>query len=104
MLGGDYWRQAVFYKILLDNADTGWQAVSTEFDFVEPDKKKDYHKAKIVISPEDMDIVKQQMTDVWQHIQNRDFYTGCGEADCAYCNFVKDNKLYTALHEANEDE
>src|SRR5438093_10015485 len=46
--GGDYWRQAVFYKILLDHFEAkDWKAVSTEFDFVEPDKKKEYKKAKI---------------------------------------------------------
>src|SRR5690606_19734645 len=38
--GGDYWRQAVFYKILMDNDRTNdWKMVSAEFDFVEPDKK-----------------------------------------------------------------
>ena len=43
--GGDYWRQAVFYKILVDNYDKKeWKVISTEFDFVEPDKKKDYKK------------------------------------------------------------
>lgn len=38
--GGDYWRQAVFYKILIDHyADKNWKVVSTEFDFIEPNKK-----------------------------------------------------------------
>lgn len=45
--GGDYWRQAVFYKILVDNYHhKEWHVVSTEFDFIEPDKKKDYKKGK----------------------------------------------------------
>ncbi len=45
--GGDYWRQAVFYKILIDHyKQRDWRAVSTEFDFVEPDKKKNYEKKK----------------------------------------------------------
>ncbi|MDE1191146.1 MAG: ATP-dependent DNA helicase [Arachidicoccus sp.] len=101
--GGDYWRQAVFYKILLDNANTDWQAVSTEFDFIEPDKNKIYHKAKIVVAQQDVEIVKDQITDTWEKIQNKEFYIGCGKEDCDYCNFVKDNKLYTALHDVEED-
>src|SRR6266496_1602415 len=102
--GGDYWRQAVFYKILVDNYTRQWQVVSTEFDFVEPDKKKDYQKRKVVITPEDITTVKEQIVVVWQKIQNREFYTGCGKEDCHWCNFVKTNNLAVALHEVNEEE
>ncbi len=103
--GGDYWRQAVFYKILIDNySQKDWRVISTEFDFVEPDKKKEYRKIKIVINPPDIETVKQQITEVWQKIQNRDFYTGCGKEACHWCNFVKDNKLAVALHDLDEGE
>lgn len=45
--GGDYWRQAVFYKILVDNDKSNdWEVVSTEFDFVEPVNDNEYHKEK----------------------------------------------------------
>src|SRR6185503_17430330 len=75
--GGDYWRQAVFYKILVDNySQKDWKAVSTEFDFIEPDKKKNYRKEKLIISPADIETVTQQVTTVWQKIQDRDFYIG----------------------------
>ncbi len=101
--GGDYWRQAVFYKILLDNyTQKDWQVLSTEFDFVEPDKKNEYHKEKVVITPEDVTTVKQQIKTVWSKIQQRDFYTGCGKEDCRYCNFVKNNNMAIALHEEEE--
>ena len=103
--GGDYWRQAVFYKILVDNYENKqWKVVSTTFDFVEPDKNKQYFNEKIIIEPEDIETVTQQMTDVWNKIQIRDFYTGCGKEDCRWCNFVKNNKLAVALHELSEEE
>ncbi|HMU09761.1 MAG TPA: ATP-dependent DNA helicase [Ferruginibacter sp.] len=103
--GGDYWRQAVFYKILVDNYEQkDWKVISTEFDFVEPDKKGEYRKEKIVINPQDIETVKQQITDVWNKIQARDFYTGCGKEDCHWCNFVKSNKLAVALHDLQEEE
>jgi DNA helicase-2/ATP-dependent DNA helicase PcrA len=103
--GGDYWRQAVFYKLLVDNYGTkDWKVISTEFDFIEPDKKKAYRKIKIVINPEDMETVKQQITTVWNRIQQRDFYTGCGKEDCHWCNFVKDNNMAVELHEAVAEE
>ena len=103
--GGDYWRQAVFYKLLVDGYEQkDWKVVSTEFDFVEPDKKKEYRKVKIMIGPEDATTVTQQIVQTWQKIQNREFYTGCGKPDCHWCNFVKTNNLAVALHEIAEEE
>ncbi len=102
--GGDYWRQAVFYKILIDNYDLkDWKAISTEFDFVEPDKKKVYRKEKLTISPEDITTVTQQIKESWAKIQAREFYTGCGKEECHWCNFVKSNNLEIALHELEDD-
>lgn len=104
-LGGDYWRQAVFYKLLVDHYEQkDWNVVSTEFDFVEPDKKKKYRKEKLVISPADTEIVIGQIKDTWEKIQRREFYTGCGKEDCHWCNFVKTNNLAIALHEAADEE
>ena len=102
--GGDYWRQAVFYKILVDNYESKkWKAVSSEFDFIEPDKKKEYRKIKIPISHEDIEIVTAQVTKTWEKIQNREFYVGCGKPDCHWCDFVKTNKLAVALHQIEEE-
>lgn len=103
--GGDYWRQAVFYKILVDNYEQkNWKVISSEFDFIEPDKKKNYRKEKIIIKPEDITTVTQQIKMVWDKIQNHDFYVGCGKEDCHWCNFVKTNKMAVALHELTEEE
>lgn len=103
--GGDYWRQAVFYKILVDNYERReWKVISSEFDFIEPDKKKVYKKEKIFITPKDTDIVCEQIKTVWDKIQDHDFYTGCGKEDCHWCEFVKTNNLAVALHEIEEEE
>ncbi|MES2882813.1 MAG: ATP-dependent DNA helicase [Bacteroidota bacterium] len=103
--GGDYWRQAVFYKLLVDNYEQKtWKVISSEFDFVEPDKKKEYRKAKIIITPQDLTTVSQQIKTVWDKIQAHNFYTGCGKTDCHWCNFVKTNNLAIALHNVEEEE
>jgi DNA helicase-2/ATP-dependent DNA helicase PcrA len=103
--GGDYWRQAVFYKILVDQADQKGRTVrSAEFDFVEPDKKKKYKKERVLINEADIETVREQISSVWTRIQNREFYTGCGKPDCHWCNFAKTNNLAVALHEVNEEE
>lgn len=103
--GGDYWRQAVFYKILIDHYPAkNWEVVSTEFEFVEPDNKKQYIRRKIPITPADTATVKDQVKRVWERIQARDFYTGCGKPDCHWCKFVKENRLAIALHEVIGEE
>ncbi|WP_423148774.1 ATP-dependent DNA helicase [Rubrolithibacter danxiaensis] len=100
-LGGDYWRQAVFYKLLVENdRRKDWEVSSTEFDFIEPDQGE-YVKQKVVIMPEHLQIVKQQITETYQKIKNYEF-SGCGKAECHWCNFVKSN--FKQLAEVPVDE
>ncbi|MBC7872841.1 MAG: ATP-dependent helicase [Ferruginibacter sp.] len=102
--GSDYWRQAVFYKILLDNdTSNDWEAVSTEFDFLEP-VEDEYKIEKIIITPADITTVTQQIITTWEKIQNKEFKTGCGKPDCEWCNFVKSNNLAVTLHPPDEEE
>lgn len=102
--GGDYWRQAVFYKILLDNDKThDWKVISTEFDFIEP-VGEEYKTDLVEVSDADITTVTQQIVTTWQKIQNREFKTGCGKPDCEWCNFVKTNHLAVMLHPAEEEE
>jgi DNA helicase-2/ATP-dependent DNA helicase PcrA len=78
--------------------------VSTEFDFVEPNKKKQITSKKVLIQDEDISQVKEQIKFAWDRIQARDFYTGCGKPDCHWCNFVKTNKLAIAEIETDDEE
>lgn len=103
--GGDYWRQAVFYKLLIDNyPHRDWNVISAEFDFIEPDSKKEFIKHKLYINPADLETVRQQISNTWEKIQQKNFYTGCGNPECHWCNFVKDNNLYAELLEAEDEE
>jgi DNA helicase II / ATP-dependent DNA helicase PcrA len=96
--GGDYWRQAVFYKILIDRAKgIDWKAISAEFVFVEPVKRDgSIHREKFVVTPEDEAIVGKQIEDTYQKILNKEFSKGCGDKDCAWCNFVKSAQAHDA--------
>ncbi|MEO8403829.1 MAG: ATP-dependent DNA helicase [Chitinophagaceae bacterium] len=98
--GGNYWRQAVFYKILVDNLPgKNWKVLHTQFDFVEPNQKDGFDIQKLAITIEETEVVKKQITDTWTKIQAHDFYTGCGKPDCEWCNFAKNNKIYASLKE-----
>lgn len=100
--GGDYWRQAVFYKILMDNSPNNSKTVhDIYFDFIEPEKDA-YKTEKVTVSPADITTVTQQIKEVWQKIQEHDFYTGCGKPTCEWCHFIKNNQLYSDI--INEDD
>jgi DNA helicase-2/ATP-dependent DNA helicase PcrA len=103
--GGNYWRQAVFYKILLDNQK--WASknlLNIEFHFIEPNNDGGFDKKFIAITKEQEVFVKDQIRNAWEKIQAHDFYTGCGKPECHWCNFIKDHKLYLSLQEADEEE
>lgn len=88
--GGDYWRQMVFYHLLIDNfTEKSWKMQRGEMNFVEPDKHDNFHKEVFTIRPEDVSVVKQQIKDTYLKIKAHEFEKGCGEDNCDWCNFVK---------------
>lgn len=93
--GGDYWRQIIFYKILIETQRFHkWNVVSGEIDFVEKDDKtKDFVKKKISIETGDVSFVKQQIKTTYENILAQKFSVGCGKEDCHWCNFAKQNNL-----------
>lgn len=87
--GGDYWRQAVFYKILMDSStQNSWNMVAAIFDFVEPDPKtNNYYQSKIELNAADIEWVGNQIVTAYHGIKAKQFENGCGKEDCEWCNF-----------------
>jgi len=88
--GGDYWRQIVFYKMLLmSDRKHNWDMAHGVIDFVEPDKKTGkFYKESLEVSPKHIEKVGEQITEVWAGIHDHEFNKGCGEDDCHWCQFV----------------
>jgi DNA helicase-2/ATP-dependent DNA helicase PcrA len=106
-MGGDYWRQGVFYKILVDHDRTNdWEVIDTIFDFVEPVSEGEYYREKYVISPADIEMVTEQITDTYAKIMAHEFNTGCGKKECDWCHFVKTNfkQAEVVLNAVSEEE
>lgn len=87
---GDYYRQLVFYKLLLEmHAKGKYEFVSAEIDFIEPDKKDKMHKEKFIISDDDVADLKEQILQVTDEILNLKFLdTECDPEKCDYCDLV----------------
>jgi DNA helicase-2/ATP-dependent DNA helicase PcrA len=93
--GGDYWRQMVFYKLLLENnPDKTFKFKTGIFDYIEKGKKTNqYKRVEVHVFATDEEIVRKQLKDAYVRIMNHDFDKGCGEEDCNWCNFAKQYQL-----------
>lgn len=87
---GDYYRQLVFYKLLLGlHADSKYRLESGEIDFIEPDAKGNMHKEKFSVSDDDVLDLKEQILQVSDEILNLKFLGAeCDPEKCDYCDLV----------------
>ena len=86
--GGDYWRQAVFYHLLLTHdTERRFRPASVSLDYIqpaqEPGKLPRLLRKQVVIGPQDEATVLAQIEAVDSAIRAHRFDQGCGE--CAWC-------------------
>ncbi len=88
-LGGDYWRQVVFYKILMDeNNDPDLRMEVGEMSFVEPDRNQRFYSQEFLVDIGEYGIVSNQITEVFEKMRSHEFDVDCSRPDCNWCNFV----------------
>jgi len=92
--GGDYWRQIVFYKMLLESDKKhNWPGLSVgKISYLEPDKYSyNFKDVDITVTPADMEKVGQQVTETYEKIKAYEFNKTCEDKKCQWCNFVDNN-------------
>lgn len=94
-LGGDYWRQMVFYKLLIENyPERNWKVNMGIFDYIERGRQTNqYKRIHIPMYEQDESVVRQQLKDAYVRIMNHDFDKGCGKGDCYWCSFTRKYEL-----------
>ncbi len=86
--GGNYWRQAVFYHLLIaHDPSTRWKPRKVIFDYIEK-QKNGLSEICIIPGSEDKELVAGQIRSVYASIQNEAFDRGCGRAGCHWCRFA----------------
>ncbi len=91
-VGGNYWRQIVFYKILLEaHGDATLKMSQGLISFVEPDKLDDLKEESFLISLDEYDLVSNQIVECFQKIQEHVFDIGCESHYCDWCRFIKND-------------
>ena len=92
-IGGDYWRQLVFYKLLLGSDNKyNLNMVEGRVDYIEPEKQSKKFKTEAVqVTPEDMQIVGEQIVNMYDAIHKYKFDTSCDDKACKWCNFATEH-------------
>jgi DNA helicase-2/ATP-dependent DNA helicase PcrA len=90
--GGIYWRQLIFYKILLENSNlTTHPVLSGEIDYLSPDDKGLFPQKSIDFNLKEVNLVKAIIKATYSSILNHEFSEGCGSSNCKWCNFAEHN-------------
>lgn len=103
-LGGSYWRQLIFYKLLYENRPGLPRRVARSgISYLIMDKTGQQPLAEIELTQEAVDQVSKMVTESWAKIQQQDF-KGCGEASCSWCRFEQEDlREIPFMHEEIED-
>lgn len=89
-IGGDYWRQLYFYKILYEASRQRQVAVASgEISYVSLNGKSEFDRKTVVFTAEDEHFVKNLMLETYHKIMRFEFDKGCEKPNCYWCNFVR---------------
>jgi DNA helicase-2/ATP-dependent DNA helicase PcrA len=94
--GGDYWRQIVFYRMLIDSDPIhDYHMVMGVMDYIEPDKDTgEFKRVSFDVSAYEIELVEQQLASSYEKIIAHEFSKGCNEPECKWCNFVHDHEQF----------
>lgn len=88
--GGNYWRQLAFYKILWESRGGESRQVKTAtVSYLDLNREGKLTNESVEFSAAEIRDVKALLKTTYERIMRQDFYTGCGEDDCKWCQFVQ---------------
>lgn len=91
--GGDYWRQIIFYRLLIDgDSRQQWKMKNGVMDFIEKNSKDQFTQRQFDIEQFEMDMVGDQLVETYNNIKAHKFDEGCRDEHCQWCRFVAENK------------
>jgi DNA helicase-2/ATP-dependent DNA helicase PcrA len=104
-LGGTYWRQLNFYKILYENhKNTSVKVVSGEISYLEADSRGEQVKKTVLYESDGVNLVKEMMKTTYENIINHKFEEGCGEESCSWCQFLNEHKTVVSFADKGVEE
>ncbi len=103
--GGVYWRQLVFYKILIENAKSITATVKTaSIDYLTPDIENKFPQKSMTFTETDVQQVGDLIKQSYQNIMAHKFDTGCNKPSCKWCDFAKNNMIPASFSNEKTEE
>lgn len=88
--GGTYWRQLLFYKILVEQANfSPYPVKQAEIDYLTPNNKGVFELKGVELSPQAVAFMKNLLKTTYQKIMAHDFSNACQSVGCKWCSFVQ---------------
>ncbi len=90
--GGSYWRQLVFYKLLYENQAGATERVTKgSIVYLDPDAEGVFPVRTITFQRRDIEQLRTILREVYDKIQQHQFYEGCGKPECVWCRFLRED-------------
>ncbi|MFA6601963.1 MAG: ATP-dependent DNA helicase, partial [Candidatus Paceibacterota bacterium] len=97
---GNYLRQLVFYRMLLDDQDA-FQMKYGEIDFIEPNERGIYKKERFEIGVTEVEALKEVIKKTAEEITTLAFLDStCSDKECSFCKLGKILQLSSVKNEA----
>lgn len=90
--GGTYWRQLYFYQLLYRQSEINQQpARQGVISFLDPNRDGVLEEHVLTFEEEHSIFIRQLILDTYQKIMDQQFFEGCNEPGCVWCQFLKKN-------------
>ncbi len=88
---GNYYRQLVFYQLLLNEyKKSSWRMSRGAIDFIKPAKNGSYRREEFEIADIEVAALKKQLFEVAAQILDLSFLSrGCSDKDCEWCRLYQ---------------
>jgi len=87
--GGSYWRQIMFYALLVNYDKTSALKMrSGSMDFVEPSEDETFINYEVFIDQDGLETITQMVEWAYEQIMTKQFSHGCMEDTCEWCQFT----------------
>lgn len=92
--GGVYWRQLVFYKLLVESSKQFVQPIRTAaIDYLTPDAQGQFPTKTLTFVPQDTIQLQALIKETYQKIRQHEFEVGCNKPTCKWCDFANRNLI-----------
>jgi DNA helicase-2/ATP-dependent DNA helicase PcrA len=96
----NYWFQVGIYGLLIKNKpDLNWEFLSGGIESMSPDDDHSLPVWNNYYTAEHFELIEKWVIEADRKLKNKEFLTGCGENNCFWCNFSKENNLVKHLPE-----